>query len=148
MTDVMTGGCLCGAMRYRIEGTPRLISNCHCSLCRRAHGAPFVTWLTVRADRLHVERGELNRYKSSDHGWRAFCPTCGTQVLSGSAHYARYVEVSAGSLDEPGGAIPERQVFWPDRLNWVTSTDGLPCHVHGANSERISEPEGPDDRSL
>lgn len=145
MTEAMTGGCLCGAMRYRIDGPPRLVSNCHCSLCRRAHGAPFVTWLTVRADRFHMEKGDLHRYASSDHGWRAFCSTCGAQVISGSAHYARYVEVTAGSLDNPGAVSPERQVFWPDRLSWVTSANGLPCHVEGANSERISEPERHDD---
>lgn len=148
MSEVLTGGCLCGAIRYRIEGPARLVSNCHCSLCRRAHGAAFVTWLTVRADRFSVETGEPKRYASSEHGWRAFCPACGSQVISGSAHYARYVEVTAGTLDNPEAVAPDRHVFWPDRLKWVTRMDGLPCHVEGANSARVGEPGDHDDRAL
>ena len=56
MSDQITleGGCLCGALRYRIDGSPRVVSHCHCGLCRRVSGAPFVTWLTVRKDRVTI----------------------------------------------------------------------------------------------
>lgn len=130
----MTGGCLCGKVRYRIDGAPRLVSHCHCSICRRAGGAAFVTWLTVRQEYFALIAGELVRRPSSDHGWRSFCRTCGSQVTSGSSRYAKYVEVTAGSLDEPGAVVPERHVYWPDRLPWLDAQDGLPRHVEGANS--------------
>ena len=81
-------------------------------------------------------------------GTLAFCPACGSQVISGSAHYARYVEVTAGTLDNPEAVAPDRHVFWPDRLKWVTRMDGLPCHVEGANSARVGEPGDHDDRAL
>lgn len=135
----MTGGCLCGAIRYRIDAEPRLVSHCHCSLCRRAGGAAFVTWLTVRQEAFALTQGALQRRASSDHGWRAFCATCGSQVASGSSRYARYVEVTAGTLDEPGKVRPERHVYWPDRLPWIAAEDGLPRHVEGANSSLVPE---------
>lgn len=133
----LTGGCLCGQVRYRIEGAPRLVSHCHCSKCRRAGGAAFVTWLTVRLECFSVTQGEPHRRASSDHGWRAFCPACGSQLTSGSSRYAKYVEVTAGSLDEPGSVVPERHVYWPDRLPWIRADDGLPRHAEGANSPLV-----------
>ena len=136
-----TGGCLCGQVRYAIAGPPRLISHCHCSLCRRSTGAPFVTWLTVRNEAFTLEKGELRTFRSSDHGWRASCATCGTPLTSGSSHYAKYVEVTAGSLDDPSSAAPERHVYWPDRLPWVKAEDGLPRHVEGANSALVPQAE-------
>lgn len=133
----MTGGCLCGKVRYRIDGAVRLVSHCHCSLCRRAGGAPFVTWLTLRQEYFTLTQGSLERRASSDHGWRAFCAACGTQIASGSSRYAKYVEVTAGSLDDPAAVRPERHVYWPDRLPWVSADDGLPRHVEGANSPLV-----------
>lgn len=139
MTDnALTGGCLCDAVRYRIDGAPRLVSACHCSLCRRASGAPFVVWVTARKEQFH-EQGCLQRYVSSEHGWRAHCPACGTQVISGSSHYEKYVEVTAATLDRPELAVPERHTFWPDRLPWVRCEDGLPRHVGNAKSPLVNE---------
>jgi hypothetical protein len=140
--SAFTGGCLCGRVRYAIAGPPRLVSHCHCSLCRRSAGAPFVTWLTVRQDAFRLVAGEPRQFRSSDHGWRAFCADCGTQVTSGSARYPKYVEVTAGSLDDPAAAVPERHVYWPDRLPWTADEDGLPRHVEGANSARVPGTEG------
>ena len=137
---IIAGGCLCGAIRYRVTGTPRLVSNCHCSLCRRSSGAPFVAWLTVRLDQFAVERGALTRFASSVHGWRAFCVGCGTQIASGSSNYPRHVEVSVGSLDSPDRVRPERHVFWPDRLPWASGDDGLPRHVGDARSPLVDNP--------
>jgi hypothetical protein len=138
-TRTLSGGCLCGSVRYRMEGAPRMVSNCHCSLCRRASGAPFVTWLTVRRESFHQVHGTLEHYASSDHGWRAHCSKCGTQVTSGSSRYDGYVEVTAATLDHPALAVPERHTFWPDRLPWVRCEDGLPRHVGNAKSPLVTE---------
>ena len=139
-TEDLSGGCLCGAVRYRIAGEPRLVSHCHCSLCRRASGAAFVTWLTVLAERFAIIEGDLRRYRSSDHGWRGFCPRCGTPIASGSSRYSRYVEVTAGSLDAPERIAPERHVFWPDHLRWLAIDDGLPRHGEDARSPVVEDP--------
>ena len=132
--DALTGRCLCGAIAYRIAGPPRLVSHCHCSICRRWSGAAFLTWVTVLRERFALLRGELAVFRSSDHGWRGFCAGCGTPLASGSSRYARWIEVSAGSLDEPGSIAPERHVFWPDHLAWLRVEDGLPHHAGDARS--------------
>jgi len=128
---------LCGKVRYRIGGALRLVSHCHCSLCRRASGAPFVTWLTLRQEYFSLEQGTLDRFDSTDHGWRAHCAACGSQITSGSSRYAKYVEVTAASLDDAARVRPERHVYWPDRLPWLDLDDGLPRHVEGANSPLV-----------
>ena len=76
----ITGACLCGAVRYQINGPLLDAGNCHCSMCRRNHGAGFVTWFAVPHERFAIEKGEaeLVRFASSDHGTRSFCGRCGS----------------------------------------------------------------------
>ncbi len=57
MNDPLTGGCLCGAIRYRYQGTLGAAFNCHCSICRRSAGAPFLAWQTLDSADLSVETG-------------------------------------------------------------------------------------------
>ena len=140
-TSALLGGCLCGAVRYRIEGDPRVVSHCHCSLCRRVSGAPFVTWLTVRKDRMTVT-GDLVWYASSDWGARGFCPTCGTHVLGRSDHYERHWDVTAGSLDTPDRVSPQRHVFAGDKVVWIDVSDALPAHVGDATSPVLERERG------
>ena len=129
----LDGGCLCGALRYRIDGEPRVVSHCHCGLCRRVSGAPFVTWLTVRKDRVTVT-GEPVWYASSEWARRGFCSACGTHVLAGSQHYERHWDITAGSLDQPDLITPERHVFAGNKVAWIDIADTLPVHDRDAMS--------------
>lgn len=134
--DQLCGGCLCGGIRYRIEGQPRVVSDCHCSLCRRVSGAACVTWLTVVRDRVMLQ-GAPVWFASSETGARGFCPTCGTHVLARSAHYERYFDVPAGTLDEPNRVRPTRHVFAADRVGWHELDWSLPAHAADARSPLI-----------
>jgi hypothetical protein len=131
------GGCLCGAIRYRINGSPRLVSACHCSICRKASGAPMVVWLTVNKTLVEFLSGTLAWYKSSEHGRRGFCPNCGAQIVSTHDGYANYYELTAGSLDDPNQVALERHVFAPDRISWMHLCDGLPQYIADARSPEI-----------
>lgn len=131
------GGCLCGAVRYRISGDPRVVSHCHCSLCRRVSGAPYVTWLTVKKDRLEFT-GDLNWFESSQWGSRGFCPACGTHVLARSEHYDRYWDITAGSLDTPDRIAPDRHVFATSKVRWVQLNDSLPAHTGDGTTPTIT----------
>jgi hypothetical protein len=137
MSKTHEGGCLCGAIRFRIDGEPRVVSHCHCSLCRRVSGAPFVTWLTVRKDKMAIT-GDLLWYGSSDWGSRGFCPACGTHLVGRSEHYERYWDITAGSLDTPECIRPERHVFAGDKVAWLDITDTLPAHVGDATTPLVS----------
>ena len=65
MDQAVSGGCLCGDIRYRIEAAPVEALYCHCQICRRAHGAPVVAWLTVPLDGFVVTAGGPVTYRSS-----------------------------------------------------------------------------------
>jgi hypothetical protein len=77
------GSCLCGAIRFEVTLPTRFCVHCHCSMCRRNHGAAFVTWFGVPKTSFRVTSGEANltRYQSSDHGNRSFCSRCGTSLF-------------------------------------------------------------------
>lgn len=142
MSDhALQGGCLCGQVRYRITQPPRIVSHCHCGLCRRVSGAAFVTWVTVRRDSFALT-GELTWYESSEWGRRGFCAACGTHVVSGSTEYLRYYDVTAGSLDDPNLIAPERHVFANYKLDWVELADDLPRHGESGHVPRPPNESG------
>ncbi len=127
-STALEGGCLCGAIRYRIEGAPRHVSHCHCEMCRRAGGAPMVTWATVGEAAFKITRGEPRWYRSSDHARRGFCGACGTPLLFVSTRYPGSLDVTAGSLDRPMAVTPTHHTFEPERIAWMRMADGLPRH--------------------
>jgi hypothetical protein len=77
------GSCLCGAVAYIVDGTFARVTHCHCSMCRKAHGAAFATYATVRSEQLRFECGEdaLGHYTSSPTVVRSFCARCGSPML-------------------------------------------------------------------
>lgn len=137
--QTLDGGCLCGAVRYRIEGAPHHVAHCHCTMCRRASGAAMVTWATVRADSFKITKGEPRWYKSSDHGRRGFCPNCGGPLLFSSTRYAGWIDVAVGSLDEPEQVQPTNHTYEPSRIPWLAIDDGLPRHVEDSRSSVVTQ---------
>jgi hypothetical protein len=131
------GGCLCGAVRYRLARVRRHVVHCHCSQCRGAAGAPVVTWAMAREENFTIVRGEPAWFVSSDHGKRGFCARCGTQLLFVSTRYPGAVDVTAASFDHPERLVPLRHVFAPERIAWLEISDGLPRHVGDSKSERM-----------
>ncbi len=81
---MLRGGCLCGAIRYQIDGALGAMTHCHCSMCRKAHGAAFATYARVLLRDFRFDRGEdqLERYRSSPEVDRAFCKRCGSNPES------------------------------------------------------------------
>jgi hypothetical protein len=121
---VLTGGCYCGAIRYEADGTPFNETNCHCSICRRTSGAPFVTWFSVRASEFRFVRGHPTRFNSSEKGTRSFCPRCGTQLTFASSDFPDEIDVSTCSLDNPDIVPPRDNTRTSSRVRWV-APDGL-----------------------
>ena len=126
--DTVQGACLCGAVRFTV-GLPTLFcGHCHCSMCRRNHGAAFVTWFAVPRSQVTVDSGEnlLTRFQSSEHGSRAFCSRCGTSLFCVSANHPDVVDIPlanmAGAIDRP----PECHIYFDDRASWTIVGDDLP----------------------
>jgi hypothetical protein len=80
MSSILNGGCLCGAVRYRVHGQPFHVTHCHCVSCRKASGAAFLTWFTVRLIELEWLSEKPVYYHSSTAVQRGFCPHCGATL--------------------------------------------------------------------
>ena len=127
-TNDVDGACLCGAVRFAIELPTKWCAHCHCSMCRRAHGAAFVTWVGVAEAQFRITagEGELASYRSSPPAQRQFCRVCGSPLLFRSARWPGEVHVAAASLLGPIDRAPAAHVFWSDRVAWLHVEDGLP----------------------
>ena len=118
---MIEGGCFCGAIRYEIDASENeyVVANCHCTICRRTSGAPYVTWLLTGSTRFRYTRGTPRILSSSDKGRRYFCEACGTPLVCEVAEHPDRVDITVGSLDAPGKFAPSRNGFTDTRLPWV-----------------------------
>lgn len=123
---MMEGGCFCGFVRYRCDGAPSHETICHCGICRRASGAPFVAWFTVPVSQCTFTAGAPSSFDSSEHGTRTFCPRCGTPLTFRSAHAPGEIDVTTCSLDDPESLPPKDHTHTATRLSWVALDDDLP----------------------
>ena len=122
------GGCLCGAVRYRITGPVGDAVHCHCTMCRRSSGAVAVTWITVPPERFAFTRGEPAAYRSSAKGTRRFCGGCGAQLTFVTAERPEDVDVTVGSLDHPENHPAGRNIWTSAALPWLRLDAHLPSH--------------------
>ena len=122
------GGCLCGGIRYEIDGPLTDVGNCHCSMCRRFHGAAFATYAKIGAEHFRWLSGQdlLTVYETSPGiGW-AFCRICGSS-LGGPAH-GKLTDIALGPLDVDPGVRPTEHIFVGSKADWHEITDKLPQH--------------------
>lgn len=130
------GGCFCGFLRYQAAGTPFHETSCHCSICRRTTGAPFVAWFTVARSEFRWTSGEPTRFRSSANGTRTFCPRCGTQITFEADDAPAEIDVTTCSLDAPHAVPPRDHTRTSSRLAWVRLADRLPEYPEGRPIER------------
>ncbi|HEY7608805.1 MAG TPA: GFA family protein [Alphaproteobacteria bacterium] len=124
---MITGGCLCGAVRYEVDAD-RLehASYCHCTMCRRASGSAFGVSARAPAAKLRWTGREPKCYRSSKIAVRAFCPDCGSPIYFQYDARPHYYAVAVGSLDDPGAVKPELHYGIESHIPWVNIDDGLP----------------------
>lgn len=121
---MLTGGCLCGAVRFEIDGILGPITCCHCSQCRRTSGSAYVAAASVDEGCFRVTEGRdlVSEYESSPQSRRAFCTRCGSQLWGRHAAYP-VVRVRAGGLDgNPGGRIAAHTMMG-SRAAWLEESD-------------------------
>lgn len=123
---MISGGCYCGMMRYEAADQPFDEASCHCSICRRTSGAPFVTWFSVRRSRFRFVRGTPTVFRSTAKCTRQFCPRCGTHLTFEDADYPGSIDLSTCSLDDPDSVPPKDHIYTNSRLTWIKLADGLP----------------------
>ncbi len=120
----LTGGCQCGAIRYRLDAEPRGANICHCRMCQKAGGAPFMAFTGVPTTQFVVTHGRIAIFASSDIAERGFCSACGTPLTYRGLNDHR-ISVTIGSLDEPNAVEPTIQLGIESRVNWLMGALGL-----------------------
>ena len=131
---MIRGSCLCKGVQFEIHGTFGRSSHCHCSMCRKAHGAAFGSYALVNSETFKVTAGAelIARYRSSPDVVRTFCARCGStlQFLRQSTPEIQFVAL--GVLDDDPEMRPARHIFVGSKAPWFEITDGLPQHAERA----------------
>ena len=124
---MIEGGCLCAEVRYQIGAPPRSMTHCHCSMCRKAHGSAFATFVEVARSDFRFTKGEdsLVRFESSPGSQRPFCRQCGSTLLF-DPEGEDSLWVAAGSFDGDPGCRAEVNIFVASKAPWFQLTDDLP----------------------
>jgi hypothetical protein len=131
-TEGYSGGCLCGGVRYRIEGKCRDIICCHCENCRRTHGHVAAYTALDRSSLTLLGAETLQWYHdASPDTYRGFCNRCGASLFWEVRDGRRRISVAAGTLDDSGGLKTIGHVFVAEAAHYYEINDGLPQYAQG-----------------
>ena len=120
------GGCLCGGVRYEITGVLFAAGHCHCSMCRRQHGAAFSTYANFNPGDFNWISGEslVKVYETSQGGGWCFCRECGSSLAG--TDQGRITSVTLGTVEGDPGVRPEAHIFVGSKALWYDINDDLP----------------------
>jgi hypothetical protein len=125
------GSCLCGGIRYEVRGSLNHVTHCHCSMCRKAHGAAFATYGRVETGDFVVTSGadDLVSYQSSPEVTRTFCKHCGSTLQFIYTDRPGSLWLALGTLDDDPGIQAVQHIFVGSKAPWSDITDDLPQHL-------------------
>lgn len=126
MTIDYIGSCLCGVLRYTIEGKPIDSGYCHCRICQHSAGAPVLAWATFPIAAFTYTQGKPSIYQSSLANQREFCGNCGTQIVFRQTDQATTIDITIASLDDPRAIEPEYHIWTQSQIPWFDTTDRIP----------------------
>lgn len=128
--DIVTGGCLCGRVRFEATGRPCRVGLCHCMDCRKHHGALFHASAVFPEGAVTVA-GDMRAYEG-----RYFCPHCGSSVMSRSGDE---VELHLGALDEVDQFRPSYELWTVRREGWLPKFEGMTGYARDRNGNDRNE---------
>lgn len=136
MATTITGGCMCGAVRYESHGDPVVGAMCYCRDCQRSSGTAMASVLLVPKATFKFTKGDVKYYEvTADSGNkvnRGFCANCGSPILSALAGMPDMLAIKAGSLDEPNKFTPGVNIYMSSAPDWapvladITRFDKMP----------------------
>jgi hypothetical protein len=126
---MITGGCLCGAVRYEVTGEPVASRICWCKLCQKLGAGSGTVNVVFNSDDVHIA-GTLTTYtNTADSGTpmtRGFCPVCGTPVTSQAETRKHQIILRAGTLDDPEVVKPGMTIWTAEAPSWACVSSELP----------------------
>jgi hypothetical protein len=128
---MIRGGCLCGSIRYELRGPVGRVNNCHCKMCRKAHGAAFATYGHVKSEDFVLLSGKdvVRSYQSSPPVTRTFCKKCGSTLQFIVTERPEVFGLALGTLDDDPGVQPSKHIFVESKAPWFDIRDDLPQHA-------------------
>lgn len=125
---MLTGGCACGAIRFRLAEEPYDTGWCHCRVCQHVSGSPGMVFTTVAKESFVIEQGEdrLGTFASTPFGHRNFCGDCGAPLTIHVRHQPDEIDIAAGALDDPNAVSPAMHLYVAEAPQWANLDDGLP----------------------
>ena len=122
------GNCLCGSITFRAQLPSRWVAHCHCTMCQKAGGSAFVTWVGMEESKvaIHDPKKQLNWFSSSSEAKRGFCNTCGTPLFFKSIRWMDEIHITLANFQTPIDKSPQVHAFWDTHVNWVALNDDLP----------------------
>jgi transposase-like protein len=136
--EPITGGCLCGAVRYEITGSEIDAGICHCKMCQKFTGSAFTIWACYPKGTVQFTQGEPKYYRSSKDGptyyesspiaERGFCPNCSSGLTFRGLipKWSDWVFVYSGTFDNPNDFVPTWHLGTESQLPWLDIHDDLP----------------------
>lgn len=123
-----SGKCLCGAVAFLMEFPSKWIAHCHCTMCQRAHGAAFVTWVSVNQVQVVIDDPEtqLHWYNSSPEAQRGFCSRCGSSLFFRSSQWPGELHIVRANFTVPLDREPQVHGFYDTHVPWFAVNDSLP----------------------
>ncbi|EGQ9976286.1 GFA family protein [Vibrio vulnificus] len=121
------GGCLCGQIKYRIDGDIGDVVHCHCKTCQKAHSAAFSSVAAVADSNFNLVSGTLKNYESSKGKFRYFCGDCGSQIYA-KRNGTQHMVLRMGSLDSVPNVKESSHIWLSQKASWYEVTSDLPQH--------------------
>ncbi len=133
------GSCFCGAVQFEIDLPTAFCGHCHCSMCRRVHGAGYVTWIVVPYTQFRMTLGNehLKVFHSSDHGRRSFCDVCSSSLFCESTHHPDVIDIVLANINGRIDRAPQSHFYFSNHVDWVPLEDKLPRFGGASGTEPL-----------
>jgi len=135
MSESREGGCLCGAIRYRVDGEPVARTLCHCRSCRRATGGVSVAWAVFPAGDVAFTKGAPREFSSSPGIHWGFCGECGSLVAYRRDSRPEHRDITTATLDAPDAFPPNVEIWTEQKIGWETLNPDIPSRPRSSLNE-------------